>query len=88
MMTKRDIPFVIRTVQSARRGRATLPEMAQAHHLASSAGLSGISGELSEHIAEKTHPSKIFTWSAFLFGITIGLTANMIARLIPFPKKQ
>lgn len=80
-MTKRDIPFVISTIVDARKGRATLPAMAHAHHLASSSGLSGIAGELNEHIGTKSQPkASLFTWQGFMFGLAIGLTSNLIAR--------
>ena len=90
MMTRKDIPFVVKTVQAARQGRASLTQMSAAQHMASSSGLTGISGELTDHIIAKTATkteSHLFTWPAFLFGITIGLASNLIARIIPHHKK-
>jgi hypothetical protein len=92
MMTRRDVPFVVKTVQDARRGRASLSQMSAAQHLASSSGLSGISGELTDYIVAKTNKpeSHLFTWPGFLFGVTIGLASNIIARFIlpPHTKKK
>lgn len=83
-MKKQEAPFVVQTVLAARKGRASLPELARAHHLAASSGFSAIAGELTEHIAEKSKAktSLIITWPFVLFSLALGVSANFIARAI------
>jgi hypothetical protein len=84
-VTRQEAPFVVKTVLAARKGRASLPELARAHHLAAASGFSGIAGELTERIAEKSKPSLIITWPGILFGLAIGVGANLISRLFNWP---
>jgi hypothetical protein len=59
MSTTQEKAAVIRkALDDARAHRATLPELAQAHELATGLNLPGCAEELRQHIADKSAPPK------------------------------
>ena len=83
-LTPAEIATVKNTIDLARKGRATLTQLAVAHDLANSAALSGCLGELRAHIRNMVSPTPLHAGPIALTGkdLALGVISGIVTHLI------
>ena len=80
-LTQAELAEIQKILVDARAGRATLPQLAHAHELATCANLNGTLGELHEHIRRATpRPPLRDEASAIFLGIVSGVFTHLLLR--------
>jgi len=80
-LTPAELAEIQKILVEARAGRATLPQLALAHELATGANLNGTLGELREHIRRATpRPPLRDEARAILLGIASGVFTHLLLR--------
>lgn len=80
-LNEQEVACVKGAIQAARAGKASLTQLAHAHDLAESAWLSGVTGELREHIHNMTpKPPMRVEAKSILLGIISGIFTHYLFR--------